>query len=890
MPTSTSVEVERLMNPQQKRSDSAYGASRPLRLSGAKHASSAPCPHGQNWLDTRRERRTVRSMGSKSQRQRAAKRKRAQAKARPLTPDEAALLPRPLRGILEGFDRLDAQLENVDSFDAAIANVTRQIEALVDHVLDLATGYDAFDIVESLKLSETTVDLESYRETEHEGLAAVIEIASVILCTRGSRGGITPSGDGPSRRPDAIMDDVRDSCREIVELGSVGLHLKAMAAPSEGVRLALGAVLREIFVRNVNYEHMARDTLTGLFGVPHIKELCRETLGCTVSDIVSVIDELNRRHDEAWTERMGSLRQFMDFAKDAHSKWVASGAATQSHASDQPDVPQDVIDTGRLLLDATWDAPADTSIVDVPSVTLHTAMPESVVEAALNVLSATMSPADPMLAVQSYLEGRSPYRTRPLIRDPDRSSMPVHEGLLLSTVRSAVEDALKDHSKGWEIYAKYRGEYLEETSLALLAQMLPGAQVMPSVKYFVPDPAKDEAKPSDYTKLVECDGLLLIDDVAIIVEAKGGALGAEARAGDPDRLRADLRKLITEAAQQSRRLHERITEDAGIRLRDGTWLDLSGVREIHQIAVTLEDLFSLTSVTVDLLDAGLLEVDSIPWTVSVHDLRIVTELIERPAELLLYLQRRTVPEVTLHHHAIDELDLFLEFFANGLYVEPNPEQVHQRMPHLGEPPVAALRRYKSQTISFLTSRTDQLDAWYFHKLGVRETPAPKPTHNSIPEVRALVDALADVRSPGWLATGTNLLSGSSQLQHRFAKIPGDLRRLTKKDGDSHSYTIMVAADGADSALLVWATLGDFETLKGATRRLQDYLKVKKHQMQARTAAGVIFGASDQPVALLYDNTPPGPNETLDRLIAQSNLRAPNRAVDPRPRRRPKRRK
>ncbi len=59
---------------------------------------------------------------------------------------------------------------------------------------------------------------------------------------------------------------------------------------------------------------------------------------------------------------------------------------------------------------------------------------------------------------------------------------------------------------------------------------------------------------------------------------------------------------------------------------------------------------------------------------SLHDLELIVELVDRRAESLLYLQRRRKPEVTVMFGAADELDLFLYFFEAGLWVEPDPDQ------------------------------------------------------------------------------------------------------------------------------------------------------------------------------------------------------------------------
>jgi hypothetical protein len=127
-------------------------------------------------------------------------------------------------------------------------------------------------------------------------------------------------------------------------------------------------------------------------------------------------------------------------------------------------------------------------------------------------------------------------------------------------------------------------------------------------------------------------------------------------------------------------MKERIVDDKGLRLRDGTWLDLADVREIHSVVTSLDDMPGIATATAKLAGAGLLPPDNIPWTVSLNDLDLVTQLVDRPAEFLLYLRRRTEPRATEMFMAVDELDLFLLFFRMGLYVEPDPEVASREMP------------------------------------------------------------------------------------------------------------------------------------------------------------------------------------------------------------------
>jgi hypothetical protein len=48
-----------------------------------------------------------------------------------------------------------------------------------------------------------------------------------------------------------------------------------------------------------------------------------------------------------------------------------------------------------------------------------------------------------------------------------------------------------------------------------------------------------------------------------------------------------------------------------------------------------------------------------PWIASLHDLKVISKVIERPAEFLLYLRRRADSGVTDYHRAADEPDLFM---------------------------------------------------------------------------------------------------------------------------------------------------------------------------------------------------------------------------------------
>jgi hypothetical protein len=541
------------------------------------------------------------------------------------------------------------------------------------------------------------------------------------------------------------------------------------------------------------------------------------------------------------------------------------------------------------LWDKGWGNAADAWDFTPSVLATEAGIDEAVVECVLDVFGLPMAVRDPAEAVDDFLAGRLPFRTTPILRDPNGAAAVIHHGLLSSSIRERLESLLKKHTQPWETYAKHRGECLEDLAIDLLIPHLPGSTVLRGLEYYVKDPSHPSAQttPLEYKAVTEGDGLILIDDVAIIVEAKSGSLSQAAKGGDGARLTKDLRKLVTSAAEQSDRLRQRIAEDWCLRLRDGTWIDLHHIREIHAIAVSLDDLSGIATVTSELVRAGLLRSEHLPWTVSLHDLRIVCELTARPPELLLYLRRRTEPDVTRRFHAVDELDFFLEYYSTGLYTEPDPDRVFQELPQLGEPSVASRRRFKSQQLQLLTSRTDQLDAWYFYQMGIRATPSPKPSMVVDENLIELVDCLSGTAEFGWLRVCATLLAGDTPTRRQFGRYGADVVRATKADGKTHSVTLAGGSRADDSFVLVWASYD--ETLPDPAPLLGSYVSAKKHQLQVAWGAGFLFSALDGqakalPVAMVYDNRRPGEDESLDRLVTSFKLRPPEamqRSLPPR---------
>lgn len=308
-------------------------------------------------------------------------------------------------------------------------------------------------------------------------------------------------------------------------------------------------------------------------------------------------------------------------------------------------------------------------------------------------------------------------------------------------------------------------------------------------------------------------------------------------------LRRNLAAAITKGAEQAGRMKQRIVNDHGLRLRDGTWLDLADVREMHTVVTSLDDMPGIATATANLVNARLLPPDNIPWTVSLNDLDLIAQLVDRPAEFLLYVRRRTEPTATEMFMAVDELDLFLLFFRMGLYVEPDPEVASREMPWLGKPRTADVRRFKEQVPGFVTSHTDSLDAWHnsLHSPEGTEVNgiAPKPRMVSSPLV-PLIDWLRENEVFGWLSIGATLLEGSSDAQRQLAAYPVELTSNPASNGKPRSIATPWGLTKQDGWLLVWMTRPEAMDGKKVVQHAHAYMVAKKHQLGYWRGASFVY--------------------------------------------------
>jgi hypothetical protein len=788
-------------------------------------------------------------------------------------------------GIESAFLSMAATFASLQPGETLLDFVSRGPEVIREHVEAITKAIrvaDAFDVIELMRLRETPMVLEGYRESLADQRPAAVELIALILLARGAR--VLPDVDPKSAHPAKVVPDIHERMGVLLSLGQFMLLSEGQAGKFGPLTSLMATYVgHELNVRFKQYAHVHDGLNEALFSSEHLGTLLFDALGFTYEDFMAVREAIR----SVYLNRFFAAR---DILGEVSEEWGAGGRSDQSPES---------VEQGRAAVDDLMFFPGKragftaTEIADVSSV------PKDRVERVLERFSVSFgAEGDPVASVESFLAGDNPFRNASLIADGAGNYVTMNVPIGTDCFRQVVEVELKGHATRWRRYEKRRVAVSEQSSVEYLTKLLGADASHVNLKYFRPNPGVDPAelaptavKVTSIAEQTEADALFIVEDVAICVEVKGRSVSHQARGGHVQRLTGDLRSTVGDATDQALRLEGLIRTNGGLWLEDQTWLDLSGVREVRSIAVCLDDMGPLGTALDELVRGNVIESDRFPWIVSLHDLAIVAEVLDRPAEFLLYLRRRTESEVSLKFWAIDELDLFMLFLSGQLYVEPDPDRVSEEFLGVRRPSGSDRRRYRSSAVSTrVMTHTDPLDAWVYYQEGSVQEPAPKPEFESRAAVLKLVDFLQDGKKPGWFRFSADLLNLAGDAQEDLARGIKSLIATTKNDSQPHSLFVGFAGAWGYPSLFIGTQPGTMAQAD-ASRRLATYGMTKKHQIRSDRALMVLFDQHGNIRSVRYDNRPSGDRQDLDTLsdaMGLMPLEAMGRPIPPSARRATKR--
>lgn len=743
--------------------------------------------------------------------------------------------------IQSGLESMVGVIAELDA-DDPVGDLDARIRVTTKRMVDLMTGLHPLVVIEQARLRALPWHHghPSYQAGIESGFSCVEIVAIVAMTASGSPEKTTIA-------PASIAEELIELAEDLRRLGS--LWALASIDPADPLGW-IGATLQisEMTMRGSSYSELLEETTNSLFGDASIDNHLHVAVGFGASDALAVLSELH----ELQVANMNRRQQLAAVTHDRVVRNYALGLATD----------QAVADASRRL-DHAFQPDEIAASVAISDLSRATDLPETIVSAVLDAFTwrpDSDSAADEVIL--GFLHGDNPLRRAPLVRTESGRALLVHPALTQAAIREQLEAILRT-TAGWEEYQAHRGRLLERRTREAFEKLFPTESAWHAFLYYVPANEDERAAgPNSYTKRVEGDHLLVAGDVAIVIEDKAVALSSQSRSGSPFRLRKDLTGIIAKAADQAQRLVARIRDDRGLRVHGEGWIDLSYVREIHTVAVSLEDLTSTSTATAELVKTGLISAGAIPWTVSIHDLDLIAELAEHPAVFLLYLRRRRHPDATVYYTAPDELDLYLYFLESGLYVEENPDRLRQAFSFLSPTQTSDMRRWKTQDPGIITSRTDVLDAWYFEDhLRVRKGKKRLPSAPGRPQMAStpLTALITEIRESGIVTApsiNATLLSGDIKTQRRMAQHSRDV--CLGSGGGTTERTITVPVPTLDDGgwLLVWGTCPNGRDRVQWESARRAYLRAKGHQLGLSRAVMFAFnGDTCETIGIFYEQIP-----------------------------------
>ena len=308
-------------------------------------------------------------------------------------------------------------------------------------------------------------------------------------------------------------------------------------------------------------------------------------------------------------------------------------------------------------------------------------------------------------------------------------------------------------------FERARGKYVERKVREYMSRIFPEHMILMNPDY----PDGNEFS----------DVAVLHDGKILIFQCKAKGLTRDARIGaDFSRLRSDIQAAIRSAFDQAVRARKYIRSTDTPTLKVGPvqlQIDGSAITDIYIINVTLMPFLIFATRFENIEEAlGLFPEKEYPFSTSLGDLDIITEVLSSPAMLLHYIERRLALEKTTFGVDADELDLLGFYISQGMYF--NTEE------------------FSNITDLYLNGFSDEIDEYVYRKHDVHEDvrPPAAPALEGLSELITGIERLSNLhRTDAALA----LLDMSGPSRKTILEMIEKTKDSTRCDRSGHSFSV-----------------------------------------------------------------------------------------------------
>lgn len=394
---------------------------------------------------------------------------------------------------------------------------------------------------------------------------------------------------------------------------------------------------------------------------------------------------------------------------------------------------------------------------------------------------------------------------KPIIRFNETYFIPVMSLVPEVLVNTFYFDLLQDKEYWTKTGEKIYGRWLEERTAKCLLKVFPQSSVFKN-------PYDDKGK--ELT-----DVIILYDRKVFIIQCKTKRLLYESKIGiDFKKLKSDLYKGIKSSFKQAVNAKDYIFNQKFPKLviQEGEIIiDREQISTIFLMSVTFYGFQNITTRLANYDDSLNLSIDNqFPWAISLFDLEILCEILDKPWLFIHYAQRRIQLEKTLFNIDADEIDMLGVYLSQGMYFEDDD--------------------FKDISTASFSGFSNSIDEYYFRKFEELKTPKKPAIYLSKYESKFL-ETINGLDSPYKTDCIMSFLDMAGESRRDILEKFENLKKQTRKDGQLHSIST-VMDDGKVG--LSFITMDSKRNRDDVFQQLFAFSSMKKYQERCIEWVGI----------------------------------------------------
>jgi hypothetical protein len=715
------------------------------------------------------------------------------------------------------------QAEFLKAMAASKDELKTRLEHEVTELESILRGYRPFDLIANVFIANCFFDPESYVEPLFKGRIAYVEYLTLLLLTQSPD---SLSWESIQVVDGQVLEDIQKRLEGLFHTTIWSFMVNDLdpdnpTEPNEVHGLRFTALANSLVVRFPGYHHHMRDILKGLFAP--LEDDLLSLFGFTMSDAICLADAINELVTGRLRIKFKAVRSQAQELRKAVKKYRRGKKGTKG-------IPLDAIKALTNIppkqLKSRLDLFAIGAALDrIGDIFAFSA--QELADAARVDLQRTTSFLGRLSLDFGSVERRyrypaptHPLMSKPFVRHGSRYLCPVPQSLEFS-LRYSIESYLKPASperlvndaRYWKRYEEARSTFTETIALDYLKRCLPHASVYRNLTY-------EALTKEGTTTRAELDGLIVFETVIFVIESKAGTLSLPARRGGIARMKEEMKELVEHAYHQGLRAKRFIQETASPVFFDYAGkevvIDKNSLDKIFLVTVTLESLDVFVTALYKLKGLGFFGSEELPWDVSLADLRVISEMIEFPSQLIHYLERRKAINEIARITAHDELDWLGHYLKEGLYFDD------------------IFEREDAPSIFNLLHYSQDFDNYYLYETGQRHSHVEKPRQPMPAICRQLLNELEANHPLGYSRACGAILDLSGEAREQLALAIHSQKRRTKADNGLHDFTMIT--EGAKAGITIM--FSRCERSAEMRAKLKIYCELKKYQTKSDLWVGV----------------------------------------------------